>query len=337
MWYTGTLLKTDRYYPEVPPTTPLPSAPGQRTNFRVSMSLSNTSKLSACLGLSLILVACGGPGADHDQPAAIDTLAVDTTPKESELINVGGNLFSIPSPVQAALAIRKAGLKYQKDMTTPLDKVDAVAGKVHQSSLLGMYGADMAYVTVHKDGQRAMATMQAIEKLGSKLELSNSFDRSLLDQFKSNLGSEDSLLQFSGKAFRAADQYLKNNQREDVSALVLTGGWIESLYLTISDPAAAKDAGLMARVGDQKNTLNSLVALLESSDKDKAANSLLAGLKELQALFAKVDRGYSYQESVTDVASKTTFINSKSTVDIPAAQLEAIKAKVSTIRNSILA
>ena len=165
MWYTGALLKTDRSSADVPPTTPLPSAPGQRTNFRVSMSLSNTSKLSAYLGLGLILVACGGPGADHDKPAASDTLAVDTAPKETELISVGGNLFSIPSPVQAALAIRKAGLKYQKDMTAPLDKVDAVAGKVFQSSLLGMYGADMAYVTVHKDGQRAMATMQAIEKL----------------------------------------------------------------------------------------------------------------------------------------------------------------------------
>ena len=290
------------------------------------MSLSNTSKLSAYLGLGLILVACGGPGADHDKPAASDTLAVDTAPKETELISVGGNLFSIPSPVQAALAIRKAGLKYQKDMTAPLDKVDAVAGKVFQSSLLGMYGADMAYVTVHKDGQRAMATMQAIEKLGSKLDLSNSFDRSLLDQFKSNLGSEDSLLQFSGKAFRAADQYLKNNQR-----------WIESLYLTISDPAAAKDAGLMARVGDQKNSLSSLVDLLESSDKDRSATALVAGLKELQALFDKIDRSYTFQESVTDVAAKTTFINSKSTVDIPAEQLEAIKAKISTIRNSILA
>lgn len=337
MWYTGALLKTDRSGADVPPTTPLPSAPGQRTNFRVSMSLSNTSKLSAYLGLGLILVACGGPGADHDQPAASDTLAVDTAPKETELISVGGSLFSIPSPVQAALAIRKAGLKYQKDMTAPLDKVDAVAGKVFQSSLLGMYGADMAYVTVHKDGQRAMATMQAIEKLGSKLELSNSFDRSLLDQFKSNLGSEDSLLQFSGKAFRAADQYLKNNQRDDVSALVLTGGWIESLYLTISDPAAAKDAGLMARVGDQKNSLSSLVDLLESSDKDRSATALVAGLKELQALFDKIDRSYTFQESVTDVAAKTTFINSKSTVDIPAEQLEAIKAKISTIRNSILA
>ena len=63
----------------------------------------------------------------------------------------------------------------------------------------------------------------------------------------------------------------------------------------------------------------------------------MAGLKELQALFDKIDRSYTFQESVTDVAAKTTFINSKSTVDIPAEQLEAIKAKISTIRNSILA
>ncbi len=301
------------------------------------MSLPNTSKISLGLGLGLLLVACGGSDADHSNAIVVDTLAVDTTPKGSELLNVGGNLFGIPSPVQAALAIRKAGLKYQKDMTAPLDKADAVTGKVKQSALLGVYGADMAYVTVHSDGQRAMATMQAIEKLGGKLEITNSFDRKLLDQFKANLGSEDSLLQFSGRAFRSADQYLKNNQRDDVSALVLSGGWLESLYLTISDPAAMKDPTLMNRIGDQKATLNSLVDLLERSDKEKGAKDLLTGLKELQALFTKIDRSYSFQEPVTDVAKKTTFINSKSSVEIPPAQLEAIKAKVTTIRNSILA
>ncbi|HRH71087.1 MAG TPA: hypothetical protein PLB89_16410 [Flavobacteriales bacterium] len=300
------------------------------------MAAPKPSIIALGLSLGLLIASCGGSDTASDGTQS-DTLAVDTTPKETELINVGGQLFSIPSPVQTALAIRKAGLKYQKDLTAPLDKGDVVVGKVGQSLVLGMYGADMAYVTVHKDGQRAMATMQAIEKVGNKLELTNSFDRALLEKFKANLGSEDSLLQFSGTAFRAADQYLKNNQRDDVSALVLAGGWLESLYLTISDPAAAKDQTLVNRIGEQKNTLAALVELLERSDKEKAATTFIAGLKELNALFAGITSTYTFQEPVTDAAKKTTFINSTSTITIPADQLGAISAKVTALRNMILA
>lgn len=300
------------------------------------MRVNTPSNFAFALCLGVLMASCGGSGTSTtDQPA--DTLAVDTTPKETELLNVGGRLFSIPSPVQTALAIRKAGLKYQKDLTAPLERGEAVVGKVPQSMVLGVYGADLAYATVHRDGQRAMATMQAIEKLGSKLELTNAFDKALLERFKSNLGSEDSLLQFSGVAFRAADQYLKNNQRDDVSSLVLAGGWVESLYLTVSDPAAAKDQALVNRIGEQKNSLNALVELLEASDKEKAATAFVASLKELQVLFSAVSNTYTFQEPVTDAARKTTFINSTSTVTIPAEQLAAIVAKVTAIRTMMLA
>lgn len=300
------------------------------------MFVSSPSKIALGLGLGLFLAACGGSDNQSDQPKT-DTLAVDTTPKETELLNVGGRIFSIPSPVQTALAMRKAGLKYQKELTAPLESAEAVVGKTAQSALLGIYGADLAYATVHKDGQRAMATMQAIEKVGSKLELTNSFDRALLDRFKSNLGSEDSLLQFSGVAFRAADQYLKENQRHDVSALVLAGGWIESLYLTISDPAAASDQSIVNRIGEQKNSLNALVELVQASDVEGGAEKVVSGLKELQSLFGQVTSTYTYQEPVTDAGKKTTFINSTSSVTLPADQLKAIVAKVTDIRNMMLA
>ena len=182
-----------------------------------------------------------------------------------------------------------------------------------------------------------MATLQAVEKLGNQLELANSFDKAMLDRFKGNLGSEDSLLRFSGEAFRAADEYLKQNQRNDASALILAGGWIEALYLTISDPTALKDQALVNRIGEQKTSLNAIVELLQISDTANAAASMSIAFKELQGLFNGVGNTYSYQEPVTDAAKKTTFINSTSTVTISADQLTAIMAKVSAIRNMMLA
>ena len=294
--------------------------------------------VNSFLGLAVVLslAACGGPSAP-DQDASTDPLPTDTVANGAQLLQVGGKVFSVPSPVQTAFAIRKAGLKYQKGITAPLDKGESLTAKVPQALMLGMLGADMAYVTVHKDGQRALATLQAIEKLGGKLELSNAFDRALLDRFKSNLGSEDSLLQFSGSAFRAADQYLKDNDRHDISALVLAGGWLESLHLTLSDPAAFKDQALMDRIGEQRKALADLVALLSTAVTDESAKETVEGLRTLQTTFDGISASYTYEKPVTDVASRTTFINSKSSVTITAEQLSAIAAQVSAIRSKILA
>lgn len=286
------------------------------------------------MGLSVLLAACGG------QPTE-STDVVDTEQpqeqRDTELLSVGGTLFSIPSPAQSAFLLKQEGLAYQKDRTVALEKGETTTARITQAALMGMMGADMAYVTVYSDGQRAMATLQAIEKLANKLQLSNAFDRSLLDRFRNNLSSEDSLLQFSGAAFRAADQYLKNDEQHDLSAMVLLGGWVESMHLALVDPKTAGNKNLMARVGSQKTTVDGLELLVGAHVTGDMQAALHSALKELQAAYGGVGLEYSFEKPVTDVAARTTYINSTSSVSITDDQLQAIAAKVAALRNLILA
>ncbi len=286
-------------------------------------------------GFALLLAACGG-GEPGSTPGT-DSLSTQATDKESELIGVGGKFFSVPSPVQAAIAIKEAGLKYQKDLTAPLEKGDAMTARMAQAMMMGVYGADMSYATVHRDAQRALATLETIERLSAKLELNNAFDKALVERFKANMGSEDSLLRFSGMAFRAADQYLKANDALDVSAWVLAGGWVEGMHLTLADPAAAKSPVLLARIGEQKGTLDGLLTVVDGINADGASDALMKGLKELRQEMEAVKTTYVFEAPVTDAAKMTTYINSKSTAEVSAEQLAAIAAKVAALRNMILA
>jgi hypothetical protein len=300
------------------------------------MARQRTVLLAPGLAFMMLLAACGGGGTEADTQST-DSLGTQQAPKESEVIGIGGRYFSVPSPVQTALAIRQAGLKYQKQLAAPLEKADAVTARMAQATLLGVYGADLSYATIHRDGQRSLATLQAIEKLGGKLELGNAFDKALVERFKANMGSEDSLLRFSGVAFRAADQYLKANEAHDVSAWVLTGGWIESMHLTLSDPAAIGNQVLMTRMAEQKGTLEGIVALVEGTNTEGQADALLAALKDLRGAMEGVKVEYIFEPPVTDASNKTTFINSKTAVEVTAEQAAAIAAKVTAIRNMILA
>lgn len=294
------------------------------------------SLILAPASLALLLTSCGGAGKEGESQET-DSLATDVTPKETEVIGVAGQLFSVPSPAQAAMAIKQAGLKYQQALTAPLDKGEARASRMAQATMLGIYGADLSYATVHKDGKRVLTTLEAIEKLAAKLEISNAFDRSLMERFKSNMGSEDSLLRFSGVAFRAADQYLKTNEAEDVSAWLLTGGWVESMHLMLADPATAQNQTLIARVGEQKKTVEGLTALLSATNKEGQSDALLAALKELGSSMQALKTAYAFEPAVTDAAKKTTYINSRTSVEATPEQIAEIAAKVTAVRNLILA
>jgi hypothetical protein len=265
-----------------------------------------------------------------------DSLSTTDT-SENRILQLGGRNFSIPSPVQAAFAIRNAGLKYDASLLTDTRKATSMTSRSARAMALGMLGADMAYVTVHRDGQKALATLQAIERASAQLELSNAFDKALLERFKNNLSSEDSLLRFSGLAFRAADQYLKNNDRTDVSIYVLVGGWVESLHLTVTDPAAVQNQALMARVGEQRRALDDLIFLVGALPAEDQDTNVLAGLKALHSTFSGITSTYTYEAPVTEVASRTTFINSKSGVVITPEQFATIAAQVKELRTKILA
>jgi hypothetical protein len=301
-----------------------------QTRAAMSAPTKSISILGLCLGV--FLAGCGSPeGGDTSTPDA------DVTDQGDQVVKVGGRMFSVPSPIQSALTIRDAGLGYQREAMLRLEAGAEITGRTAQALALGMYGADLAYATANQDGQRTLATLQAIEKLGAKLDLSNAFDRALLDRFRDNLSNEDSLLRFSGSAFRAADEYLKTNERDDVSALVLAGGWIEALHLSLSDPKAGASKTIVARVGEQRNTLDGLVELLSAYSSDAGVAALVSGLQDLQVEFNGIDYRYTYAEPVTDREARTTYINSSTAVTISPERLMAIATKVASLRTSMLA
>lgn len=292
---------------------------------------------AASASLAIALIGCGGGGEHNGQTPKADTLDTAAKTTDAGLMNIGGKIFSIPSPVQTALLIKKLGLPYEKNLPMPPDALDKLVTKAQRSLALGAYGADLAYVTIHKDGQRALNTLQAVQKLSAQLELSNAFDQEMLNGFKKSISNEDSLLRFTGKAFRMADQYLKNNNRDDVSALVLAGGWIEGMFLTLSNTNEKSDATLTNRLGEQRKTIENLIALLERTDTEKSQGALIAGLKDALSAYANVSATYQFQQPTVDAAKKTTYVNSTSAVAMTPEQFKAIAAKVKALRTLIIA
>ncbi len=298
----------------------------------IPMDLRSTFNWTASMVLGISLAACGGGDQPEQVPVATDTLS--TAADLDAVVKVGNRIFSIPSPVQTILLANELKAPYASNLLLPAEGLAQATTKEKQALVLGMYGADLAYTAAFQDGQRSLKILKAVEGLSSQLNLSNALGQDLVSGFKQHIGNRDSLLRFTGKAFRTADMYLKNDQQEDVSTWVLVGGWVESLHLTLGAAGEQMDPRVATRLAEQRHTLGNLIALVELHG---GAPELLASLKELAVPYAEVVSTYTYVEPTVDEARKTTYINSKTTAQIAPAAVQAIIRQVRAIRSAIIA
>lgn len=286
---------------------------------------------------SVALASCNsGENAESVQDADAGPKTEISDSAKSTLLTVNGEIFSVPSPIQTAFLIKQVGANYNKEMLNSPKNNSRYSSKFQKAVNLGVYGADLGYVSMYDQTQDALAYLATVRTLADELGISGAFDMSLMDRFQKNMGNKDSILALVSDAYRASDSYLKNNQRNDVGALVLAGGWIESLYFATRAAKDSKNPEVVRRVGEQKKSLENLIKLLSPYYNNSEFTAFIDGLIDLAGDFDGVQFSYVYEQPVTDAANKVTTINSRTEVRINDEQLESITKKVQTLRNQIV-
>ncbi|MBS1634430.1 MAG: hypothetical protein JST26_00815 [Bacteroidetes bacterium] len=285
------------------------------------------------LGLATaVLYSCGDPKKETE--VTTDDLPDPDTAKTA-VLNVGGELFSVPSPIQTAMLIQKAGVAYEKAILNPANRMGNYSSDYHKALNLGIYGADLGYVSMYNQTQDAIGYLASVKQLADKLGVSAAFDQQTMERINKNISNKDSMLVLVGIAYRASDSYLKTNKRTEVSSLILTGGWLESMHFSINAYAKKQSDDIKFRIADQKQALGSIIKLLNSHNMPEATE-LGKELEELAKIYEGITSKYTFVEPTTDEAKKVTYINSTTEVTISKEQLEQIAAKVKAIREKIV-
>ena len=289
--------------------------------------------------LFLSLVAFFAVSCGDDQPKDDSTETVEVEEKNAnntQLLELDGKVFSIPSPIQTAYLIKGAGVTYNKDILNVPSKVTGYSTNFKKAVNLGIYGADLGYVTLYDQTQDAISFLTAVKTLGDDLGVSSAFDMELVGRFEKNIGNQDSVLSLVSEAYKSSDKYLKNNDQNHIGALVLAGGWVESLYFTTNSAEMTSNKEIINRVGEQKNTVYNLIKLLTPYYDQPEFSILVDDLMELNDIFEKVEITYTFVEPTVDVAKKTTTINSTTTVNISPEVLKQITEKIGKIRAELI-
>jgi hypothetical protein len=292
-------------------------------------------RLGAVAVVALFLVACAEETkrGSKTNEKKVEKKEVE---KDANLLKIGGKVFSVPSPIQTAFLLKNSGAAYSSEMLSSTANASNLSTSAKKALNLGVYGADMGYATIYDQTQDAISYMAITKKISAELGMTNIFDASMITRFEANLGNQDSLLALVSDAFKSADSYLKTNEQNDLSVLILAGGWIETLHFATNIVKSQDDQNIKNRIGEQKITIKNLINLMLPYQDKQPVGDVINSLNELRDIYASIEFNYSYKVASTNEKTKTTTINSTSKVSMTAEQLTDISAKVEDIRKSIL-
>lgn len=281
-------------------------------------------------GIVLMISSCG---TEEEKKPEISKEVTD--PNSSLNAKFDDKIFSIPSPMQMALLLEESKSTYNEFLLNDLEKVDDYTSEYKKALNLGIYGTDLGYVSIYKQNNAALKYLSTIEKLTSKLGLEGAFDKDFMSRFEKNSTNKDSMMVIVSDAFKKSDNFLKSNNRKSVSALILVGGWIESMYLACNINKQHANQKILDRIAEQSETLNTIVALLSDYNKKGEWDDLIKDMKDLKFYFDQISIKYEYLPPVTNAKTKTTTLRHKTVVTIDTNVLNFINQKIEAIRTKV--
>jgi hypothetical protein len=296
-------------------------------NFRKTLAV---VFIPACIAL----VSCGGGNkSETDNVGGDDKSAPKTFEKDSSVENI---FYSVPSPIETATLIQKAGVPYNKDYLNDIQKVSKYTTTGDKALNLGVYGSDLSFTSIYDQTQESMLYLKCANNLANGLGISGAFDENTANRLEANKNNRDSLLGIISESFWTADSYLKDNERPGTSSLIIAGGWVEGLYIATKINEASKNKDIEIRIVEQKFTLDNLVGMMKKYDFDETVAATYKELLDLKSVFDQINVVKTAAKSSTDPKTGITTVGGSSKLNFTPEQVKTISEKVQALRAKII-
>jgi hypothetical protein len=235
--------------------------------------------------------------------------------------------------------IKKTGAKFDKGILNSVDNASKYVTIKSKALNLGVYGADLSYVSTFDQTQESMIYMNTCKKLADGLGLTGAIDEETIKRMEANLNNKDSLVKIISETYMATDSYLKENERGSESALVVAGGWVEGMYISIQVANVNKsNTEIMKRIAEQKVILENLIGLLGNyADAEPAVEEIMNELKPLAAIYDNIKPTGAQGDVKTDSSAMKTTIESTVQYNLSPEQLAEITKLLTALRAKIVA
>lgn len=230
-------------------------------------------------------------------------------------------IYTVPTPIQITSALKMLDITFSEDIIRDTkDNKTTYLSNFSKALNLGINLVDFAYVVMYDKDQTSLIYFNKIENLTKELDLQNQKTIDILKKCRTNLNKKDSLFKTLLTFQNEVDKRLFEIQKEEVSILIISGFYIEGLYMLMNhyDKLMNNKAlttfysnNLNNIILQQKIYLESLIDLMKmypSNDFVKLTKSF----NTLNIAFENLNIRYEYsdkEKKIKNVSFNTSKIN----------------------------
>lgn len=283
---------------------------------------------------ALLTFSCSGEKNEDEI-----TVTKDSTETTQE--NLPSNyktFFQVPSPGEMLSFIKSVGKRDANKLSllNPTENLSKYTDNKSKSINFGIYSTDLSYCSIFNMGAEAIKYFKVVKQLGDQLGLSSTIKPDMLARIEKNIDNTDSLSAITDDLYFSSFEILEEGKQGQTLALVVAGGWIESIYIAVNmvDKYQANNP-VIQRIADQKYTLENLIEFLKKHEsQSEDVKHVREDLENLMASFNLLK-----EEKVNDTKlnkKNGNFIGGGVNLIIDEKIFNEIKNKIVTIRNKYI-
>jgi len=237
---------------------------------------------------------------------AIEQQQVDTISRE-----IKENIYPLPTSAEIIKLLTDLEVGYQIGLTNPVAKVKKYFSSQERASNLGVYGADLSYVTLYNQSQEVIDYLNAIRSLTNELNMSRIYNEAIMDSLKANEDNKEKLVDILTETFNDTYAYLSENDQQSLALLVVGGAWVEGMYLTTNVSEAAYNVSTISGVLlEQKNSFERFLEITEPYLSDQGVASFVKLLDPIKNVYAGLSTSLT-EKNIQDIKKAMEGIRSQ--------------------------
>lgn len=266
-----------------------------------------------------------------------EELVSDTDSLENEFDSVNAKIeviYQVPSPDDFFSLVDPEKYPFKSGLV--IDEKKEPLNQQGTELRLGIFVADMAYLTTFNQMNSSLKYFNRIKELSDDLGLTSVIPAQTLQKIEQNVNESDSLRSISENSFYNIVQALEESGNGKTLAVIMAGGWIETIYIATNlVKKFSADDQLVQRIMSQKmifeNILNNLLRFNESQD----INDLVTKFEAVRTSYDKVEKEIISENTGTGDTT-SNIIGNKSRWIIDENTYKEFKNQISTLRNEFI-
>ncbi len=243
---------------------------------------------------------------------------------------------SLPNSLEISYLIKDVGIEFHKNLLNPVSNAQFYRTPSQQALNLGVYSTDLGYINIYHENAKAKSQafihLTAVKRLADSLHSVDLFNFEIIQRLVLHSNELDSLFDITNDIFAKLDKKFREQKQPELSLLSLAGGWVESMYLTVSMDIEKPNRVLTHEIIAQKLILEQIEALLSFYDRKPYVRKMIMELKKLHKIFDQVKT----TRQVTRKRSDGTLVIEQQKEEIPMKVLKQIFKEITILRNQII-